>query len=271
MGGTINRRNWVGWVLVSAALAFSSVQVVSADARVDYLIKTLRTSDSFRVRVQSCLSLAATNTEPDVLGALQGALDDKHPAVRKAAALALKRHADPSSLAALKAHRKDRDPSARRAILEAISAIDGAGANAKYYVGIGQPGNKASASRSAIQHLRPALVREVRKINGVLIAPEKESNRQARKALSANKLTGYYVDSSLVSLEPSGAGVTAVVSVVLNTYPGRNMRAMLQGRATYPAGGMSEQSVQKALEGAVAGALRRLPQALAASDARASR
>lgn len=242
-----------------------------ADARSDYLIKLLRTSDSFRVRVQSCLSLAATESEPTVLRALERSLDDKHPAVRKAAALALKRHSDPSSLTALRAHRNDRDANARAAILEAITAIDGAGANAKYYVGIGSPGNRAAASSSAIALLRPALLREVRKIDGVRVAPDNETNRQARKALSANNLTGYYVDSSLVSLEPSGQGVTAVVSVVLNTYPGRNMRAMLQGRATYPAGGMSEQSIQKALEGAVAGAMRRMPQALAASDARASR
>lgn len=244
---------------------------VFADARSDYLIKLLRTSDSFRVRVQSCLSLAATENEPKILSALHRALDDKHPAVRKASALALKRHRDPSSLGPLRAHRRDRDASAKRAILEAIEAIDGASEDAKYYVGIGKPGNKAAAPRNAIEQLRPALVREVRKMEGVRLAPDNETNRQARKALSSNKLTGYYIDSSLVSLESSGQGVTAVVSVVINTYPGRNMRAMLQGRATYPAGGMSEQSVQKAVEGAVAGALRRMPQALAASDARASR
>ncbi|MEM9193221.1 MAG: hypothetical protein AAGF12_28865, partial [Myxococcota bacterium] len=59
-----------------------------------------------------------------------------------------------------------------------------------------------------------------------------------------------------------------VVSVIVNTYPGRDMRAILQGAATVQGGGSGPQARRQAIEGALSGALRRLPQALQAADAR---
>jgi len=76
--------------------------------------------------------------------------------------------------------------------------------------------------------------------------------------------TGYYLDASVVSVGPQGGGTRAVVSVILNTYPGRDMRAILQGAATVP-GASGPSAERQAIEGALRGALRRLPQAMAAS------
>jgi hypothetical protein len=58
-----------------------------------------------------------------------------------------------------------------------------------------------------------------------------------------------------------------VVSVIVNTYPGRDMRVILQGAATVQ-GASGASAERQAIEGALTGALRRLPQAFAAGDAR---
>ena len=67
-----------------------------------------------------------------------------------------------------------------------------------------------------------------------------------------------------MSLEDNGDGTRAVISVIVNTYPGRDMRAMLRGAATVP-GGHDAFAQRTAIEGAVRGAIRSLPQAMAAS------
>ncbi len=77
-------------------------------------------------------------------------------------------------------------------------------------------------------------------------------------------MTGYYLDSSVVSIEQTPAGTRVVVSVIVGTYPGRDMRAILQGAATVP-GSSGPGAIRAAIEGALRGAIRRLSQAMEAS------
>ena len=101
-------------------------------------------------------------------------------------------------------------------------------------------------------------------MEGVRVAPDGENNRAAERILREARLTGYFVDSSIVRIEETGGGTRAVVSVIVGTYPGRDMRAILQGAATVP-GATGEGAVRAAIEGALRGAMRRLPQAMEAS------
>jgi hypothetical protein len=102
----------------------------------------------------------------------------------------------------------------------------------------------------------------VGQIRGVVLAPDGEDSHTADKVLKKNNLKGFALDSAIVSIEQKGAAGTRVsVSVIVATYPGRDMRAIMQGAATVSGSG-ADASTQ-ALQGALSGALRQLPQALA--------
>jgi len=277
------------WVAAAvAALLFAATSTVLADARSSYLVRLLRTSSQFRVRAQAALSLGGVQSDPSVVRALAEALRDDHPAVRASAASSLERLADPSALSALRARENDGEPAVRSAVRRAIRRLDrmarsqprqtplpreshpSRSGGDRYYIGIATPGARAvRLDRNRLAQTRQFIVDRISEIDGVIVAPERESNGEARRVLNQRGLAGYYIDSSIVRVEERGAGaLRAEVSVIVGTYPGRDIRVMLQGAATVSGVGSGEAAKQAAIESAFNGALRRLPQALEASDSR---
>lgn len=281
---------WLTALVVAFAVAASAVTVL-ADARTEYLVRLLRTSSTFRVRAQAALSLGRIQDDPQVVRALSEALRDDHPAVRTAAAASLEQIGDPSAIEALRAASRDRDSTVRAQVQRSVRTLEriartrprdtggsgvaasgggGGSGPARYYVGVGMPGSKvARLDRDALRRARQVIADNIRQIDGVRIAPDNESNREAQAALRRLNVSGFYIDSSIVQVEESAGGTRAVVSVIVGTYPGRDMRAMLQGAATVQ-GARGRDAQEQAIEGALRGALRRLPQALQAADARAA-
>lgn len=275
--------------LVLCLCAICGTPSAQADSKSDFLVRMLSTSSQFRVRAQAALALGA-NDEPAVIQALIRALRvDDHPAVRAASASALERLRPASSLSALKAALRDKDKTVRAAAQRAVNQVEkrvasaavqppsipvvpsGPGKGSVFYVGVGLPGSQVSnLSASLLRSLREHLSREVVQISGVRLAPENESRTAAERELRAQKMTGYFIDSSVTSLEtkPDGS-IRAQVSVVVGTYPGRDMRAMLSGAATVSGAGSGESTRIEAVQAAYTGALRRLPQAMQAGLARA--
>lgn len=255
-----------------------------ADARTEYLVRLLRTSDAFRVRAQAALSLASVSAEPSVIEALTAALRDESSAVRAAAASSLERLGDVSALPALRAAERDSERGVRDAVARAVRALErvarttpsttgGSGSETgveptpgttRYYVGVGVPGtNVAGIERGTLQSARGFIAGRVQQLEGVRVAPESESPRDAERVIRRDSLTGFYLDSSIVSVEtrPDGA-VRAAVSVVVQSYPERNVRSMLQGAATVM--GQSGPAAQRAaIEAALTSALRNLGTAMA--------
>ncbi len=276
-------KRWVsGLSLLAALLMAVGPELAEADARSDYLVRLLRTSNAFRVRAQAALSLGRVEDDPGVVRALSQALGDEHPAVRAAAAASLEQIRDPSALAALRNASNDSDRSVRNAVNRAISRLERVASSgprsthvepvrpsgpARYYVGVGMPGTSQQVSRQTLRSARDFIQSRVQGIDGVVIAPDNESSGAARRVLRQRRLTGYYLDSSIVRIENSNGGTRAVVSVIVNTYPGRDMRVILQGAATVQ-GASGDSAKTQAIQGALTGALRRLPQAFAAGDAR---
>lgn len=274
---------------LSALAALLAVGVTAyADARTDYLIRALRTSQMFRVRTQAAISLGGAETSPEVVEALTGALGDDHPAVRAAAAAALERHGDPDALPALREAARDREAVVRSAATRAVRALERvartrprstptdprpsrpSGGQAQYYVAVGTPGTKVRGiDREALRSARAAIERSAQEIGGVRIAPDGERPGAAQRVISEDGLVGFFIDSSIVAVEerPGGA-LRAQVSVILQSYPDRNIRSMLSGAATVT-GGSGATLRQQAIEGAFRGALRSLPQAMAAGAAAA--
>ncbi|MCA9615843.1 MAG: HEAT repeat domain-containing protein [Myxococcales bacterium] len=260
-----------------AVLLGGGLEASAQDQRVDYLVRLLQTSDQFRVRAQAAISLGRVEASTATIDALRTALGDEHPAVRTAAVASLERLSDPSVLPALQPLKRDRDPAVRRAATAAVRTLEriartapqqdstAPAGNAVFYVGIGNPGAQNNAANAAmLRRAKEMLQRLAAELEGVEVAPDGESNAAAQRVIQRRRLTGYFLDSSVVSLGESGGGTRAVVSVILNTYPGRDMRAILQGSATVP-GATGPAAQEQALEGALRGALRRLPQAMAAS------
>jgi hypothetical protein len=141
----------------------------------------------------------------------------------------------------------------------------------RYYVGIGTPGdNSSSLSATQLAELQAFLASQVGGVEGVVLAPNGEASAATTRALRSNQLIGYFIDASVVSVEQTPTGTSARVSIILATYPGRDMRAMLSGSARVP-NSTGPDAVRRAVQGAVQGSLRRLPQAMEASGARASR
>jgi len=251
-----------------------------ADERTEYFIRLLQTSSTFKVRAQAALGLGKLEPSRDSIEALTVALrDDSHPAVRAAAAAALGKIADPSVKAALQRAQRDPDPDVRVAAKGALSELGSAraqpavaasretregrvtGGPARFYVGVGVPNAQTQISEPTRKGLREILVRQLENIDGVLIAPLEERPPQARAVIEKRRLTGYYIDSSVVTVQRTESGVRAEVSVILGTYPGRDMKAMLRGGATVPGSGGPE-AERRAIEGAFQGAVRRIHQAM---------
>ncbi|HEX2678773.1 MAG TPA: HEAT repeat domain-containing protein [Polyangiales bacterium] len=246
------------------------------DPRSAYLIKLLEGSSQFRVRAQAAISLGAVDPSPTVLGALGNALRDVHPAVRAAAANSLGRVGDKSLVPALRALDRDPEEPVRNAAKTALAKLEGAPSGgsvgpspeprpsgpAQYYVAVAQCASRVpGVEQSALSQARSSIQERVQQMDGVVIAPEGESSDAVERVLKKRNLRGYYIDCSIMSVEKKPDGGTRVaVSLILATYPGRDMRAIMQGAATVSGGGREDYA--QAVQGAFSGALRQLPQAL---------
>lgn len=245
-------------------------------ARTDYLIRMLTTSTAFRVRAQAALSLGSAEPSAAVTTALIQATHDDEGAVRAAAAQSLGRVGDGSAIAPLQALASDSVPAVRQAATAAVSSIRARSAApppsggstapsgpARFYVGVGDPGSTVSGiDRALLSGARAFVVARLGTTAGVVVAPQGESASAATSVLRARSLTGYFLDVSITTLEtrPDGA-IRAVVSVVVQDYPGHNIRSMLNGSAT--ASGVTGPSGQRAVvEAAIGSALRQLTTAL---------
>lgn len=263
-------------MIVAVLLCLSSQAARADDPRSTYLIKLLEGSSQFRVRAQAAISLGTVEGSSASVAALGAALKDVHPAVRAAAASSLGRVGDPSSLSALRSLERDTEEPVRSAARAAIDRLASSirppvnkepppteSGPALYYVSIAEPSatRVASLDHAALGKARAFIKERVGQIQGVQIAPDSEDSQTAERVLKKRRLKGFYIDSSIVSIEKKQGGATRVaVSVIVATYPGRDMRAIMQGAATVT--GAGDQAYGQAMEGAFTGALRQLSQAL---------
>jgi hypothetical protein len=132
------------------------------------------------------------------------------------------------------------------------------------------PGAKAErVSRQMLFDARIYLSEQLIQLEGVELAPDDLSPADVKTEIARRRLSGFHLESSVVTLEPKGAGVRAVVSIIVLSNPGRDMRGMLRGAAT-ATGRYSAETAEQAIQGAFVGALRRLPTVLEAAKARGS-
>jgi hypothetical protein len=270
-------KHWRWGTVVAAifvVLSLSSAHA-AADARSDYLVRLLSGSTQFRVRAQAAISLGGIAGSPEVTQALERALRDEHPAVRAAAANSLGRVGDASALPALRAVAKDAEAPVRSAVQAAVAKLQAVGPNSdvgsvqppgvagpsRYYIAVAKTVTRLPDVRAdELARAHDALRQRLAQIDGVELAPLDESPAAVRGILRDRKLKGFYIDSSVTSVETKpGGGIRVAVSVILATYPERAMRAIMQGAATAVGGSDARgQAVTSAFKSAVS----QLPQAL---------
>jgi hypothetical protein len=236
----------------------------------------LRNSNAFRVRAQAALSLGQLESNRKSVVALERAARDKHPAVRVSAIASLMRLGAKESLPVVERATRDKNKAVRRAAVEAAAELNALGerergpGETEYLVAVGMPGAKAErVSRQMLFDARVFLSEQLLALHGVELAPDDLTPADAKREIAQRRLHGYYLESSIVTLEPKGPGVRAVVSIIVLSYPARDMRGMLRGAAT-ASGRYSAATAEQAVQGAFVGALRRLPTVLQAAKAKGS-
>jgi hypothetical protein len=261
-------------MLISFALLCAGT--ARADAGEDYLLRLLQGSDAFRVRAQAALSLGQLEASRKSVAALERAVGDRHPAVRVSAISSLRRLGAKESLPVIEGATQDGNKAVRRAAVEAAAALSAIGerqrgpGRTQYLIAVGMPGAKAErVSRQMLFDARIFLSEQLLALEGIELAPDDLTPADAKREIARRRLHGCYLDSSIVTLEPSGSGVRAVVTVIVTSYPGREMRGMLRGAAT-ASGRYSADTAVQAVQGAFVGALRRLPAVLEAAKAKGS-
>ncbi len=168
-------------------------------------------------------------------------------------------------------------PAAGVGAYAAVSVIPAATAfdwrEARYVVTVGEMNNRSGFAGEALaQKLRSEVERNLRLLRGVAVigAPDERAERE----IARRRLPRVRLDGNLARVErraqASALSVRCEVSLVILDEPSRNMRGALSGAATgsdAPRGARPEQErrlAEQALEGAVRGAMRQAPAALAA-------
>ncbi len=252
-------------------------------ARNAFLIDALGSAPDPRVRAKAAMALGRVRTK-DAASVLLSALKDANPAVRVAAATSLARTGNRNALAALKTlQQRDPDPDVRQAAARSVQKLQPPAARSpsaaadrpepgiapKYYLRVGTPrAAPGTVDSFALDRVRAAITRQLRTVRGLRLAPAGEAPAAARHILQQEGRAGFFLDVSVVSLQRNELGTRAAVSVILSTYPGRDIRAALQGAATAQGVADQKQAGQEAVDAAVRSALRRLPQAMASAARR---
>jgi hypothetical protein len=262
------------------------------------IIQLLLSSPDARTRIQAAATLGRLHPNGS-RQALESALDDVNPGVRAASAQSLVNIGDTAAIGALRAHANDRDVLVRNGIARAIETLQerqaaalaaahpaaaltspsGACdlANARIVVRVGTLANHADSRVNIVDLMRNAIVSEVGRTGGAMVAvAASQLPPEAEQRVRAGRVRAYAIEGSVNSLRrwtvAQTVSVRAEVSLVLMTHPSRAIVGSLSGAATaqdrapgYDADGFARRLEERALSGAIHGALGRLEQSLLAS------
>ncbi|MFI5306872.1 MAG: HEAT repeat domain-containing protein [Polyangiales bacterium] len=289
----------LGWT-IAALLLFSAPARAEDDT---VLLRMLRDSPSFRVRVSAALAIGRVGGELAIEG-LEAALLDPHAAVRAAAATALGECATPRSVPALRqaaadqtqlvadeAKRALRSIAARTAITEAANdarpvppptppASDVPGprvSHVRYAVVIGEMRNRSQRQELGTD-LGDAIANELSKVEHIAVFVLAEMSDSIAQELARRNVPTFRLEGSVSRVETSKLGgdyrTRCEVSMLLMDEQERTLRGVMKGAATsseQPRGELDSQLLaiaRKTLKSAVRSAMSNVAQAIEAASVR---
>jgi hypothetical protein len=243
--------------------------------------RDLAASD-FRVRVSAALFLGRAHAN-GTRGDLENALQDPHPAVRAAAAAALRAYGDPAAVDALQRQKsRETTPTVQQSIERAISGLTRPASvewkRAKYVVQLGAMSNSSGIRGDALARVLTQAARtSLGGLPGAIVADANDTAmlRQAH----AHGLPCLGLDGTVTKVATGQfdgkATINARVEMIVRRMPDQSLHATLAGGATALASPesmtnqMAVASLQdQAVEGAVASALRGADASFARASAR---
>lgn len=203
-------------VLASLVLSgLFAMPAPAADTRTQFLVRQLEKASDPRARAQAAAMLGASQS-PDAIDPLCRASREGESVVRAAAVKGLTRFSEPRAKACVVARQKDPDPDVRAVALgtsgsAAPVAQRPSGKRGELYVSVGpvedrsQKKGGASLSTMTTKELQNRLT-----ARGALLAPESESQTQAKAVLAQKKLRGFYLMSNVDTTPTGGLKLTLV-------------------------------------------------------------
>jgi hypothetical protein len=240
------------------------------------LISRLERAEDFRVRVKAALELGKTR-DSSVRAPLERALDDRSPAVRAAAAAALRVLGDERALVALAKHKNDKSESVRAQVRSTIAALKRKAERRDERPEVLVQFGEVSLGTSASDKLKPRFASESRRklerLPGVMVLEDSEDPGAASRARQAPVVM---VSARLQELEESRDGSTVVFSArvqyVVHTLPSKAIVGLVSGEASARATLQQSRDHEKVAQiyrevvaAAVEIAVRRAPAALKAA------
>ncbi len=256
--------------------------------RINLLGKMLGESKDFKIRVQAAFSLAKIE-DPKILPYLIKGLQDKHPAVRSAAATALGNAGDPGALGSLyQLLDKDPNPMVNDAIREAILKIETEPTElnevnrvpeiicsvpydkVKYLFVIGNMEDRADARRDDLTKIfKRHFSNQLKSIGNSMIVTGDSVPPSILDQVKRGKIHGFMFSASLKQLEgqwdeTSEYSLSAKVSIICSRYPSQVMAMTMNSTATssITRSGFRKKLIPKMQEEAISGAIEFLAQSV---------
>ncbi len=196
----------------------------------------LAQADDFRLRVQAALFLGKSKSS-NARDALERGLGDPHPAVRTAAAAALRTLGDPAAIPALQRHLASEGSGAVKSQIQTtIATLQGGGSGSsnagatRYAVQLGAMRNLTNVRGEQLsQVMRSAAQRQAAAIPGAVLSPTGSA--------AAPGVPTLVLDGSIVRLSQRAEGngqvaFSAQVEFSVRKVPEHTLRAALSGAAT---------------------------------------
>ncbi len=231
------------FVTLLAVIAIASSAM--ADERTDYLLKLLKTSDNYKVRVQAAATLGKLRKK-EAVPALSKALSDKQELVVISAAAALSRIGDPAAIPALKkTYKKNKGQAVRsqiRASLRVLKAIESGdreetqrGGKALYLIRVDAMGNSSGVFMGEAEKvLKDIVSKRMGEDSRVVVQKKKTNAKKIKKMIAAQNLRGYIISGAVIRLERVGSEMVAKIALNVFTNPGYSLLMMPTAEGRVP-------------------------------------
>lgn len=247
-------------------LSFLFVGTAHAD-RIDRLVKQLKTSDDYKVRLSAATSLSKLRDKRSVSALVYALRKDENKNVRAVAATSLGKVVTSKTSKVMRigatkalerAAKRDKVASVRRQAKQALKVLakkSGGSGGSGIYVNVGTMTVKDGSGDKMRKLMRKTVSKTIKKKADTMTTEWPGGKAPTAKQLRAKKARGFHVDGTLVSLETESKGamtlVSCKISMLIATYPKKSMFGFLDGGAKVQAGS-SDRDVQYAQEDCVA-------------------